>query len=153
MLAGPESRGIATSRGLSGVTSAGSFTPDSSRTFSPPPIARVTANSNGWTTVGSSYSSRGSEASGLMARDAAGRLATRASAAASFGCGSIRTPSVSIAPRPASSRCAGSGRAVVRVTCRVRQSSIRFAAPPPMCRVWTRSISRSSVPRSPMPRV
>ena len=91
---------MTTVSGCCGVTTDGSETPDSSRTFSPPPMARVTANSNGWTTVGSSYSSRGSEASGLMARDAAGRLATRASAAASFGCGSIRTPSVSVAPGP-----------------------------------------------------
>ena len=36
----------------------------------------------------------------------------------------------------------------MRVTCRVRQSSIRLAAPPPAWRVWTRAISRSSVPSS-----
>ena len=56
-------------------------------------------------------------------------------------------------PRPGSSRSAGSGRTVVKANCRVRQSSIRFADARPACRVCTRSISRSSVPRSSRPRV
>ena len=82
-----------------------------------------------------------------------GIVVSRARTARSAGWGSIRTPSVSVAPRPGSSRSAGSGRTVVKANCRVRQSSIRFDVPGPAWRVCTRSISRSSVPSGSMPRV